>query len=236
MNYFNYFTEIEDTFVRKRGKHIFISPLDWALIENWKERGVPLHVAVRGIEKTFESYAARPRGRSIKTLFYCREEVEAQFEEWLSSQVGANGKAEEEKPESKDNSQLPFPRESILNYLEKSTDRLTESKNGKGELSETLNRVCVRLKDLRDDFAGTQNPNAEQLEESLTHLEKIIDEALLKNVSAKWIEDERGVVEKELKVYRNKMDGEIYRQTFDNLLLKRLRERAHIPRLSLFYL
>ena len=48
LNYFSYFSEIEDTFVRRRGKHLMLSPMDWALIESWKERGVPLHVALRG--------------------------------------------------------------------------------------------------------------------------------------------------------------------------------------------
>src|SRR6202040_2450775 len=56
LNYFNYFTEIEDAFVRRRGKHLHLSPLDWALIESWKETGIPLHVALRAIEKSFDSW------------------------------------------------------------------------------------------------------------------------------------------------------------------------------------
>jgi hypothetical protein len=79
LNYFNYFTEIEDAFIRRRGKHLLLSPMDWALIESWKEMGVPLHVALRGIEKSFDSYESRPRKRSVKSLMYCQEEVEAQF-------------------------------------------------------------------------------------------------------------------------------------------------------------
>src|ERR1700753_1145972 len=90
LNYFNYFTEIEDTFIRRRGKHLLLSPMDWALIESWKEMGVPLHVALRGIERAFDSYEARPRNRSVKSLMYCQEEVEAQFAEWLESQRGAS--------------------------------------------------------------------------------------------------------------------------------------------------
>ena len=80
MNYFNYFTEIEDTFVRRRGKHVLLSPLDWALIESWKEKGVPLHIALNGIERSFDSYEAKPRKRSVKSLLYCQEEVEAQLQ------------------------------------------------------------------------------------------------------------------------------------------------------------
>jgi hypothetical protein len=88
-NYFNYFTEIEDAFIRRRGRHLLLSPLDWALIESWKEMGVPLHVALRGIEKSFDSYESKPRKRSVKSLMYCQEEVEAQYAEWLESQTGA---------------------------------------------------------------------------------------------------------------------------------------------------
>src|SRR6185436_3217483 len=92
LNYFNYFTEIEETFVRRRGRHLLVSPLDWSLMESWKKLGIPLHVVLRGIEKSFDSYESKPRNRSVKSLYYCQEEVEAQFKEWLESQTGARAK------------------------------------------------------------------------------------------------------------------------------------------------
>ena len=95
LNYFNYFTEIEDAFVRRRGKHLLVSSMDWALIETWKEMDIPLHVALRGIEKAFDSWESKPRKRSIKSLLYCQEEVEAQFAEWREARVGA-GEPEEQ--------------------------------------------------------------------------------------------------------------------------------------------
>lgn len=244
MNYFNYFTEIEDAFVRRRGKHIFISPLDWALIENWKDRGVPLHIALRGIEKTFDSYASRQRNRSVKTLFYCQEEVEAQYADWLNSQVGAAGNAEDEKEETNERTQsedssLPFPREAILKHLSDAHEilkQIQDYRNSKDEFSETLERVSGQLKGLEEDFAKAKKPLAESLENSLTTLEKLLDESLLKSLSPDEIKKEQAEVESELKAYRNKMDRAVYEQTFKNLLLKRLRERSRIPRLSLFYL
>ncbi len=89
LNYFNYFTEIEDTFIRRRGKHLLLSPMDWALMDSWKQMGVPLHVVLRGVESAFDSYESKPRKRTVKTLYYCQEEVEAQFAEWLEGQRGA---------------------------------------------------------------------------------------------------------------------------------------------------
>src|SRR5436189_3489481 len=91
LNYFNYFAEIEETFVRRRGKHLFLSPLDWALIEAWQERGVPLHIVIRSIESVFDVFDEQPAGtRTIKSLFYCREEIESQHAEWLRSRAGAS--------------------------------------------------------------------------------------------------------------------------------------------------
>src|SRR5881396_2152877 len=97
--------------------------MDWALIESWKERGVPLHVALRGIEHAFDSHQAKKRKRSVKTLLYCQEEVEAQYAEWLESCVGSHeetGEAEVAEDSS------PFPREIVLAYLSRSLGRLQE--------------------------------------------------------------------------------------------------------------
>ena len=88
MNYYNYFTEIEDTFVRRRAKHLLLSPIDWAMIEGWRDRGIPLHIGIRAIENVFDGFDKNPGPRSIKGLLYCKEEVEAQFLEWTTRQAG----------------------------------------------------------------------------------------------------------------------------------------------------
>jgi len=46
-NYFNYFTEIEEHFQRRRGTLLLLSPLDWALMETWKDAGIPLEAVLR---------------------------------------------------------------------------------------------------------------------------------------------------------------------------------------------
>ena len=59
-NYFNYFTEIEEHFQRARGTTLFLmSPLDWALVEGWKNTGVPLEAVLRGIDDAKDEEAAR---------------------------------------------------------------------------------------------------------------------------------------------------------------------------------
>lgn len=242
MNYFNYYTEIEDTFVRRRGRSLLLSPMDWALIESWKETGIPLHVALRGIERAFDSYESKPRKRSVKTLFYCQEEVEAQYAEWLESQLGANGEGSvngEEAAGELEEARLPFPRRSILEHLagaRASLLKIGKDRKRKDRLSDALERVASRLEELEKDFSKALRPDAEKLEDDLTGLEKNLDEALLASTLSGELNKARTETEDQLKPYKNRMERATYEQTFENLLLKRLREQNGLPRLSLFYL
>ncbi len=228
MNYFNYFTEIEETFIRRRGRNLLLSPLDWALIETWQERQIPLHIVLRGIEKVFDTADKQPaRKRTVKSLMYCREEIEAQHAEWLESQIGKNG-GEIEINETAAEKSL-FSRQAIATHLKQvSSDLENARKNAKGNLCETLTRVLSRLAELENKFE-----NAEKLEESLEKLDALIDDALLQTLAT---EDLKSETKKQLAGYQKKMEDDIYRRTFDLMLLKRLREQTEIPRLSLFYL
>lgn len=252
MNYFNYYTEIEDTFIRRRGKHLLLSPMDWALIESWKTSGVPLHVALRGIERAFDSHDARPGRRTVKSLMYCQEEVEAQFAEWLQGQrgaagdaAGANGDGEAAAREessaspasSPSSSSLPFPREVIAGHLREARAEIERARAGAGgELSEALTRAASRLEELERDFAASARPDAERLEDSLTGLEQMLDRAARASVSAKRLTEVRASAEEQLRPYRARMERATHEQTLENLVAKQLREEFRVPRLSLFYL
>ena len=236
MNYFNYFTEIEDTFVRRRGKHLLVSNLDWCLMETWKERGIPLHVVLRAVEKSFDSYEAKPRKRSVKTLFYCQEEVEAQYAEWLESRLGAPRNetvavvAEE----------TPFSPEAITEHLQRSRESLVElaetrRQNHEDDLSEAMTRAAALLWEIEQDLAGGAPLDTRKLEDSLSGLERLLNDSMLTVAPAAQLEAQKSAVKDQLKPYRAQMEASVYNQTFNNLLLKRLRERFGLPRLSLFY-
>jgi hypothetical protein len=248
LNYFNYFTELEEAFIRRRGKHLWLSPVDWALMESWKEMGVPLHVAIRGVERSFDSYEAKPRHRSVKSLLYCREEVEAQFAEWLEGQVGsettaAAGDGTTELPQAAGRSDagLPFPRNTIRDHLERaqsallsSAERLTTPSDG--EIRDCFMRTRARIKELEDDLMSSTTPDAQKLEESLTHLERMLNDSIRVQAPDEKLVAARSFTEEQLSSYRKRMDKATYEQTFDNLYLKQLREDYGLPRLSLFYL
>jgi hypothetical protein len=230
--------------------------MDWALIEGWKARGVPLHVALRGIEQSFDSYEAKPRRRSVKSLFYCQEEVEAQYAEWLESQLGATttasattatGAAAEstraEAPQAATgNGALPFPREVIEGHLAEARARVEraceqqQARGGAGELCEALARAAARLSDLEKDFAAAARPDAEQLEGALGDLDNLLDRAVRAELSPAALEARRAEAAAQLEPYRKRMERATYEQTLDSLLAKLLREDCGLPRLSLFYL
>ena len=225
MNYFNYFTEIEDTFVRRRGKNLFLSPLDWALMEVWQDRGIPLHIVIRSIESVFDVFDKQPAGtRTIKSLFYCREEIEVQYKEWLTSQTGKSAETSEDQPAD------GFSRETIDSHVAAAIERLKA--NTVNELREDILRAVSRL----EEFAASIGDDLETVDQTLGDIEKLLDRGMLTN----WDREHLKVLEKEiagqLKAYKAEMDAESYKNTYDLMLLKRLREEADIPRLGLYYL
>src|ERR1700722_9010479 len=80
-NYFNYFTEIEHRFQQRRGSLLMLSTLDWALIETWREAGIPLEAVLRGIDDAFDKHDAQnPRAgprrtRKINALAWAAQPV-----------------------------------------------------------------------------------------------------------------------------------------------------------------
>lgn len=240
LNYFSYFSEIEDTFIRRRGKHLLLSPMDWALIESWKERGVPLHVALRGIEHAFDSYEAKKRKRSVKTLLYCQEEIEAQFAEWLESRVGSHEDSGIQNERDED-AKSPFPRQTIVAHLLQSRQTLNRllqerGKKKEDELTDALLRAATLLAEIEADYATAVRPDARKLEESLTGIERLLDDAIGLTVSPNDLERLSTETDSQLKPYKRHMDKAAFEQTRDNLLRKRLREHSGVPRLSLFFL
>jgi hypothetical protein len=228
LNYFNYFSEIEETFIRRRGRNLFLSPLDWALIEDWQEREIPLHIILRSIEKVFDGYDAKPKKhRSVKSLMYCREEIEAQYEEWLESQVGKAAATEENG-----DGEAAFSERTISEHLENiCTDLEKIRADINPDLAEILSRTAKRLSDLKNKFG-----DPESLETDLASLEKLIDEGLLTRSEPEMLTRLCKETAGELETYRKTMTADAYQKTFDLLLLKKLRLETGIPRLSLFYL
>jgi hypothetical protein len=224
LNYYNYFTEIEETFVRRRGKNLLLSPIDWAMIEGWQERGIPLHIVLRGIESVFDTFDKNPGPRSIKGLLYCREEVEAQYQDWLSMQAGKSA------DDGQAGAASEYSQENVRRHIAAVIEKLQAVNDP--DLRSDIDRAIVRLEaldgGLTDDF--------ETADKSLVDIENFLDQALLTNFDPMHLRELEKEVAAELKAYKSAMDADTYKQTFRLMLLKSLREERGIPRLSLFYL
>ncbi|MFL6277197.1 MAG: hypothetical protein ACJ74G_18590 [Blastocatellia bacterium] len=248
LNYFNYFTEVEEEFVRRRGKPMLVSPLDWALIESWKSAGIPLHVVLRAINKSFDSYDSRARKyRKVNSIFYCQQEVEASFAEYRLAQVGgapAGSITEIEEPATSAAERQtvePFPKPVLLDFLSRSDGELRAAaalaqEGQRGEVESAIERARARLAEIRATIEQATRANAEAIEHDLD----AIDRMLLASARRALGDDDfaylRQEAEAQLQAYRKKMNKAIYEQTLENFVARRLRESNGLPRLSLFYI
>jgi hypothetical protein len=249
MNYFNYFTEIEGEFVKRRGSHLLVSPLDWTLIETWKRRGIPLHIVLRGINSSFDGYDQRlKRGRKVNSLFFCQQEVEALYQEYVESRVGASNGAANGAPggaaengngaTQNGNGSSQFAPATIIEFVKTQCEALwrMEAKQLAPAFRETLSRVSERLAQIVGDLetAGVISP--ELLEMDLMMIEEVILDGLKEHAGEEKLEQLRKEAGDRLRRYKQSMEREVYEQTVDNFVAQRLREIHAVPRFSLFYL
>ena len=232
-NYFNYFTEIEECFQRSRQTKTLLSPLDWALIESWKDAGYPLEAVLAGIERAFEKYRARPRKyQRVNSLAYCAQEVSRAVE-----QATAGGA----RRETKAITEPPFAATDIAAYLSQSAEALERAanpaqENGQQVLREDLSAAAASLREIAARETGKPVPDFEELERHLTALEEKVTAALTRSSDVELIAKFRQEVEKGLVPYRRKMTAPQIESLERQFLKKSLLEHYRVPRLSLFYL
>ena len=233
-NYFNYFTEIEEQFQRRRGGILLLSTLDWALIETWKDAGIPLEAALRGIDAAFDRYDQRPsKSKKINSLAYCAQEVLAAAEDMKEATVGATHEGE---PAS---SVRGFDPAEIAAFLHKNAQRLAQANlPSGGDISpEKLAReAAATLRDLAGEVTSNQKVRLEEIERRLTVIEEKLFAALLAATPDDELVKIRGQADRELAPYRSKMAAPQIEQLLKQYIHKRLLEKYELPRLSLFYM
>ncbi len=228
-NYFNYFTEIEEHFQQARGTALFLlSPLDWALIETWKNSGVPLEAVLRGIDAAFEKWrAGKRRMQQVNSLAYCSQAVLTEAQRLLDRQAGIDEGA-------KTPSRAPFTKEALARYLHENAAALAASPHESiRALGSTLGRLAMQADALPEDLDGF---DAEDLERQLTALEEKMLAQLRLAQSDESLLAARRELDAQLKPYRGRMSAEQLRQLEDQYLSRKLLDLAKLPRLSLFYM
>jgi hypothetical protein len=237
-NYFNYFTEIEEQFLRRRGGGLLLTTLDWALIETWKDAGIPLEAALRGIDAAFDRYDQRPsKTKKVNSLAYCSQEVLAAAEAMKEAAVGT---AVDQPSSVKSPAGQGFEPEMIAAFLRRNADLLERAKlpHSAGISVHTVAaESAVTLRKLAQE---TENKKAssrlEDLERHLTVLEEKLFAALLAAAPDEEIVSVRAQADRELAPYRRKMAAAQIEQLQKQYVHKRLLEKYNLPRLSLFYM
>ena len=235
-NYFNYFTEIEEYFWKKRGAHLLVSPLDWAIMEAWQKAGVPLEAVLKGIDKAFESYqrSRRGAGKPLKNLAYCTDAVLEAAEEQREAATGSAPRA------SRAASSEPLSRAELKAYFTRNAAQL------KATAEKSLPRyasIVGRLKEIAESLEGSMllldspgTPDLEDLERRLTILDEKICALLTSHATEDLMLKIRRELDGQLAKYRRKMKAEQLAMVEKQYIQKRLLEEFGLPRLSLFYL
>lgn len=227
-NYFNYFTEIEEHFQRRRGSILLLSTLDWALIETWREVGIPLEAVLRGIDDAFDKYDARKsrtRMRSINGLAWCTQAVMEAVESMKEASVGV-------QPADSTATTAPgFEPDRIATHLNHCAAQL-DAANVSSLALEVAHQTALRLREL----ALNQPPKLEDLERNLTVMEDKLYSTLTATTPEADLLALREESARELAPYRSRMKTEQIRQVEQQFLRKRLLEKHDLPRLSLFYM
>jgi hypothetical protein len=229
-NYYNYFTEIEEQFQRRRGSLLLLSTVDWALIETWREAGVPLEAVLRGVNSAFDKYDARKtnsRVRRINGLAYCVQEVMTAVEEMKEASIGRN--TDQPAPASSG-----FEQERVAGHLLDCVKQLDKSRMSglaadlARETSESLRRSITELQ--------TTEVNLEDLERKLGVLEEKLFNTLIATEAEDSLLAMREQSAREIAPYRSRMQAVQIRQIEQQFLHKKLLEKYSLPRLSLFYM
>ena len=244
-NYFNYFTEIEDYFWRKRGAHLLVSPLDWAIVETWQKAGIPLGAVLQGIDRAFESWQRSRRsagGRQLKSLAYCVDAVLDAAAEAAEAAVGAGPEVKSSRSAAE-----PFSRDELRKYLERNTARIRAASTKRREaaqktgadvpaLAARFEETAKRLEEALPLLDSPSPLDLEDLERRLTVLEEKLSAALSAEADEEALLTVRREMDRSLAPYRRKMSAEQLVQLERQYIQKRLFEHFNVPRLSLFYL
>ena len=234
LNYFNYFTEIEDRFQQRRGALLLLSTLDWALIETWRDAGIPLDAALRGIDNAFDKYEARQkrgRMRRVNGLAWCAQAVMEAAEELREAAAGTAPVVTNERESG-------FEQDRVAAHLEAAAVALDAAEVAPEACAATAARLRQLAAEMhaaaRDENAAA--PDLEALERTLTVLEEKLFATLTAAAPEELLVGLKEHATRELAPYRSRMGAVQLRQVEHQFVQKQLLVHYNLPRLSLFYM
>lgn len=194
----DYFLEIEAHFAMRRSTPFILSTKDWALMQRWREEGIPLPVVIEAIDSVFEKNETSGRRKVISSLSYCRHAVKEMWDDRRELFAGAGEGAPEMNPQAR---------------LDTLAQRLAEP-------------FASRVRALG------REKSVPRIEERLMEIERELIESLTASAP-----DEIGHMRREIAVSlgdTSKLDPKVRARTEEANLRRKIRDRFHLPRLTLF--
>ncbi len=235
-NYFNYFTEIEQHYQRRRGTILLLSTLDWALIETWKNAGIPLEAVLRGVDDSFDKYDQRKsKSKKVNTLAYCSQAVLAAAEDMKEATVGATS-------DKKTQRQPGFEAAQIAAFLRSNAEKLEKAKLPKragfatGALAQEEAASLREMAETIERNGKDKLPMLEDLERRLTVMEEKLFAVLMAATPDEDLVQVHAGADRDIAPYRRNMTAAQVEQLHKQYVHKQLLERCGVPRLSLFYM
>jgi hypothetical protein len=200
-----------------RGTSLFLlSSLDWAMVESWKNSGVPLEAVLRGIDEAFEKWRSRKvKTQMVNSLAFCAQAV------LTEARIMAEGAPARPRPETAP----PFTVDELRAYLEGNAAALPAAY---GQIAQSLRKLASEADRHYTDLEG--------LEQHLTVLEEKMLGAARTQQSEEQALESRRELDRQLRPYRGKMTADQLSMLEKQYLERHLLEQSNLPRLSLFYL
>jgi hypothetical protein len=207
----------------------------------WAARGIPLKMAMRGIDRYFERYYAKGARRRPVRIEFCEADVLDVFDEWrrsvgVSVSSGASGTDVSSGAGDSSGADLIRPRSasgSLPAHLERVIARLTTLRAGEDRSLDAAIDAIVRELDAARAKAKTVRGDArDALLDRLRELDASLIDAVRARSDAHAMEQLAAEADEELRPFRARLPAEAYQQSQRACVDRLLRERARLPTIS----
>lgn len=224
----DYCRRIESYLCQKNDGHLIrITGPSFDRVSGWAERGIPVGVACRGIDRYFERYYAKgPRRRPVR-IDFCEADVLDVFDEWRRA-TGVTMQSAGSRPQERDPDEPARRGPSLPAHVERVLRRLTAAR-ASGGLDARFDPLLDRVAAVFDAVRGARGSTRQALVDRLAALDGELVEQVRAGVAPAELDALRREADEELAAFRTGMSVEAFERAREAALIRLVRERHHLP-------
>jgi hypothetical protein len=230
----DYCRQVETYLCRKNEGHLvrIVGPA-FEQVRSWAERGVPLRIAFRGIDRYCERYYAKgPRRRPVRIEF-CEDDVLDAFEDWRRAVGGAGFTAPETDGDAaQDGGRTTARKPSLPAHVERVQARLRhllERDSFSPALNARLTQLLGRLDDVRDTAQGARGSAREAVIAHLGSLDAELMTAAAAELEPAVAERLRQEAAEEIRPFTGRMPADARVQALSAAETRLIRDTLALP-------